>query len=166
MSSILYLCNASQGMDILSSVRSDLLRHFFEFLNTDEVSNVVEGFIQDNCSQFDPEFFDGDFISGPTTKEHRLEYQELHIEYKRLIDRLMGRFCRDHSVSQESLLKECDSEMSNPQSLGGAILEMFLSAQDYESFCRLMVQESKRYRDRMREEKKSPKHKESKSRTK
>jgi hypothetical protein len=141
---------------LIDMVESDTLRKFFRFLNTQAVDNIVTGFVNDHCAEFDPDFDIGpdSWKSAIQSGEHKLEYQELHMEYKRLVDEILDEFCDDNEMSSETLLKECAA--CDSDSVGGAMLEMFLSAQDYLRFCNLMTEASRQRRRRMREEKTSP----------
>jgi len=143
---------------LFDMVQDPVLRGLFKYLNREEVSKELEAFLTRYCHEFTGNI--GEDLSG----EQGLKRYDVYTKYVSLLDRRMKAYCKEEGLSQKEVYALCVDacEPECKDELTSAMLDMLVSATQYQSFC-LNFSSFKRFRDlRLPRESKSEEEEEGK----
>eukprot|EP00397_Hematodinium_sp_SG-2012_P070483 GEMP01129685.1.p1 GENE.GEMP01129685.1~~GEMP01129685.1.p1 ORF type:complete len:106 (+),score=32.17 GEMP01129685.1:104-421(+) len=72
------------------------------------------------------------------THDHR--YFELYLEFQRMTEKEMETFCEREAMSEEEFIQRCQEAFEDEGCETEGLLNAFLSATDYDSFCRFLME--------------------------
>ena len=140
--SIIYFFGAGKKKKIMADTILETLSKYL--LETDEVSNRMESFVNTHCVSFDiadPENFNPDSLM-----DQKVEWTALHQQFSALLEGEVTSFLTSQGVSNEQFIEECQKEMAKGEGRQNTIFEWLICLSDYKMFVTMMA-------DRQREKK-------------
>ncbi|XP_031734234.1 cilia- and flagella-associated protein 36 isoform X2 [Anarrhichthys ocellatus] len=99
------------------------------YLGSPEWVIPVTDFMENKCTVFDDE------------DENKLSYTEIHQQYKKLVEKLLGNYMQEVGIDEQQFLEACTSPFAKSQTLQ-SVFQTVLATDDFQIFRSLMVQKN------------------------
>ena len=95
------------------------------FLRSPRWKTPVMSFIDEYCTVFDDE------------DENKLEFTKIHMDFKKIVEDLLGELMAELGVTDEQFLQACQKAEANP--IHKKIVDQIMAVESFLAFKRLMV---------------------------
>lgn len=99
------------------------------YLGSPEWVIPVTDFMENRCTVFDDE------------DENKLSYTEIHIQYKKLVEKLLDNYMQEVGINEQQFLDACTSPFAKSKTLQ-SVFQPVLATDDFQMFRSLMVQKN------------------------
>lgn len=99
------------------------------YLGSPEWVIPVTDFMENKCTVFDDE------------DENKLSYTEIHQQYKKLVENLLGNYMQEVGINEQQFLDACTSPFAKSKTLQ-TVFQPVLATDDFQMFRSLMVQKN------------------------
>lgn len=99
------------------------------YLGSPEWVIPVTDFMENKCTVFDDE------------DENKLSYTEIHQQYKKLVEKLLGNYMQEVGMDEQQFLEACTSPFAKSRTLQ-SVFQTVLATDDFQIFRSLMVQKN------------------------
>ncbi|XP_068575111.1 cilia- and flagella-associated protein 36 isoform X3 [Cebidichthys violaceus] len=99
------------------------------YLGSPEWVIPVMDFMENKCTVFDDE------------DENKLSYTEIHQQYKKLVEKLLGNYMQEVGIDEQQFLDACTSPFAKSKTLQ-SVFQTVLATDDFQIFRSLMVQKN------------------------
>ncbi|XP_045927275.1 cilia- and flagella-associated protein 36 isoform X2 [Micropterus dolomieu] len=96
------------------------------YLGSPEWLIPVTDFMENKCTVFDDE------------DENKLSYTEIHLQYKKLVEKLLDNYMQEVGINEQQFLEACTSPFAKSKTLQ-SVFQPVLAADDFQLFRSLMV---------------------------
>uniref|UniRef100_A0A8C4E425 Cilia- and flagella-associated protein 36 n=1 Tax=Dicentrarchus labrax TaxID=13489 RepID=A0A8C4E425_DICLA len=99
------------------------------YLGSPEWVIPVTDFMENKCTVFDDE------------DENKLSYTEIHLQYKKLVEKLLDNYMQEVGINEQQFLDACTSPFAKSKTLQ-SVFQPVLATDDFQVFRSLMVQKN------------------------
>ncbi|XP_070696709.1 cilia- and flagella-associated protein 36 [Pempheris klunzingeri] len=99
------------------------------YLGSPEWLIPVTDFMENKCTVFDDE------------DENKLSYTEIHLQYKKLVEKLLDNYMQEVGINEQQFLDACTSPLAKSKTLQ-SVFQPVLATDDFQMFRTLMVQKN------------------------
>ncbi|XP_070772113.1 cilia- and flagella-associated protein 36 isoform X1 [Enoplosus armatus] len=99
------------------------------YLGSPEWLIPVTDFMENKCTVFDDE------------DENKLSYTEIHLQYKKLVEKLLDNYMQEVGINEQQFLDACTSPLAKSKTLQ-SVFQPVLATDDFQMFRSLMVQKN------------------------
>lgn len=99
------------------------------YLGSPEWVIPVTDFMENKCTVFDDE------------DENKLTYTEIHLQYKKLVEKLLDNYMQEVGINEQQFLDACTSPFAKSKTLQ-SVFQPVLATDDFQMFRSLMVQKN------------------------
>ncbi|KAF3841898.1 hypothetical protein F7725_023849 [Dissostichus mawsoni] len=99
------------------------------YLGSPEWVIPVSDFMENKCTVFDDE------------DENKLSYTDIHLQYKKLVETLLGNYMQEVGINEQQFLDACTSPFAKTKTLQ-SVFQPVLATDDFQMFRSLMVQKN------------------------
>ncbi|XP_041646075.1 cilia- and flagella-associated protein 36 isoform X3 [Cheilinus undulatus] len=99
------------------------------YLGSPEWVIPVTDFMENKCTVFDDE------------DENKLSYTEIHVQYKKLVEKLLENYMQEVGINEQQFLDACTSPFAKSKTLQ-TVFQPVLATDDFQIFRSLMVQKN------------------------
>ncbi|TKS85821.1 Cilia- and flagella-associated protein 36 [Collichthys lucidus] len=99
------------------------------YLGSPEWVIPVTDFMENKCTVFDDE------------DENKLSYTEIHLQYKKLVEKLLDNYMEEVGINEQQFLDACTSPFAKSKTLQ-SVFQPVLATDDFQVFRSLMVQKN------------------------
>ncbi|XP_044069351.1 cilia- and flagella-associated protein 36 isoform X3 [Siniperca chuatsi] len=99
------------------------------YLGSPEWLIPVTDFMENKCTVFDDE------------DENKLSYTEIHLQYKKLVEKLLDNYMQEVGINEQQFLDACTSPFAKSKTLQ-SVFQPVLATDDFQMFRSLMVQKN------------------------
>ncbi|KAE8280806.1 Cilia- and flagella-associated protein 36 [Larimichthys crocea] len=99
------------------------------YLGSPEWVIPVTDFMENKCTVFDDE------------DENKLSYTEIHVQYKKLVEKLLDNYMEEVGINEQQFLDACTSPFAKSKTLQ-SVFQPVLATDDFQVFRSLMVQKN------------------------
>ncbi|XP_060896108.1 cilia- and flagella-associated protein 36 isoform X3 [Labrus mixtus] len=99
------------------------------YLGSPEWVIPVTDFMENKCTVFDDE------------DENKLSYTEIHVQYKKLVEKLLDNYMQEVGINEHQFLDACTSPFAKSKTLQ-SVFQPVLATDDFQMFRSLMVQKN------------------------
>ncbi|TNN63715.1 Cilia- and flagella-associated protein 36 [Liparis tanakae] len=99
------------------------------YLGSPEWVIPVTDFMENKCTVFDEE------------DENKLSYTEIHQQYKKLVENLLGNYMQEVGIDEQQFLEACTSPFAKSKTLQ-SVFQTVLATDDFQIFHSMMVQKN------------------------
>ncbi|XP_068423841.1 cilia- and flagella-associated protein 36 isoform X1 [Clinocottus analis] len=99
------------------------------YLGSPEWVIPVTDFMENKCTVFDDE------------DENKLSYTEIHQQYKKLVEELLGNYMQEVGIDEQQFLEACTSPFAKSKTLQ-SVFQTVLATDDFQIFHTMMVQKN------------------------
>ncbi|XP_041803133.1 cilia- and flagella-associated protein 36 isoform X2 [Chelmon rostratus] len=99
------------------------------YLGSPEWVIPVTDFMENKCTVFDDE------------DENKLSYTEIHVQYKKLVEKLLDNYMQEVGINEQQFLDACTSPFAKSKTLQ-SVFQPVLATDDFQMFRSLMVQKN------------------------
>ncbi|XP_073338756.1 cilia- and flagella-associated protein 36 [Pagrus major] len=99
------------------------------YLGSPEWVIPVTDFMENKCTVFDDE------------DENKLSYTEIHLQYKKLVEKLLDNYMQEVGINEQQFLDACTSPIAKSKTLQSVFMPV-LATDDFQIFRSLMVQKN------------------------
>ncbi|XP_035519248.1 cilia- and flagella-associated protein 36 isoform X2 [Morone saxatilis] len=99
------------------------------YLGSPEWVIPVTDFMENKCTVFDDE------------DENKLSYTEIHVQYKKLVEKLLDNYMQEVGINEQQFLDACTSPFAKSKTLQ-SVFQPVLATDDFQVFRSLMVQKN------------------------
>ncbi|XP_074531410.1 cilia- and flagella-associated protein 36 isoform X2 [Halichoeres trimaculatus] len=99
------------------------------YLGSPEWVIPVTDFMENRCTVFDDE------------DENKLSYTEIHMQYKKLVEKLLDNYMQEVGINEQQFLDACTSPFAKSKTLQ-SVFQPVLATDDFQMFRSLMVQKN------------------------
>ncbi|KAM6998115.1 cilia- and flagella-associated protein 36 isoform 2-T2 [Tautogolabrus adspersus] len=99
------------------------------YLGSPEWVIPVTDFMENKCTVFDDE------------DENKLSYTEIHVQYKKLVEKLLDNYMQEVGINEQQFLEACTSPFAKSKTLQ-SVFQPVLATDDFQMFRSLMVQKN------------------------
>uniref|UniRef100_A0A3Q3NNR6 Cilia- and flagella-associated protein 36 n=1 Tax=Labrus bergylta TaxID=56723 RepID=A0A3Q3NNR6_9LABR len=106
-----------------------VLESIVGYLGSPEWVIPVTDFMENKCTVFDDE------------DENKLSYTEIHVQYKKLVEKLLDNYMQEVGINEHQFLDACTSPFAKSKTLQ-SVFQPVLATDDFQMFRSLMVQKN------------------------
>ncbi|KAK5882667.1 hypothetical protein CesoFtcFv8_021228 [Champsocephalus esox] len=106
-----------------------ILESIVGYLGSPEWVIPVSDFMENKCTVFDDE------------DENKLSYTDIHLQYKKLVETLLGNYMQEVGINEQQFLDACTSPFAKTKTLQ-SVFQPVLATDDFQMFRSLMVQKN------------------------
>uniref|UniRef100_UPI0037E8711D cilia- and flagella-associated protein 36 isoform X2 n=1 Tax=Semicossyphus pulcher TaxID=241346 RepID=UPI0037E8711D len=99
------------------------------YLGSPEWVIPVTDFMENKCTVFDDE------------DENKLSYTEIHLQYKKLVEKLLDNYMQEVGINEQQFLEACTSPFAKSKTLQ-SVFQPVMATDDFQMFRSLMVQKN------------------------
>ncbi|KAM3606746.1 uncharacterized protein V6R79_022512 [Siganus canaliculatus] len=106
-----------------------VLESIVGYLGSPEWVIPVSDFMENKCTVFDDE------------DENKLAYTDIHLQYKKLVEKLLDNYMQEVGINEQQFLEACSSPFAKSKTLQ-SVFQPVLATDDFQMFRSLMVQKN------------------------
>nr|XP_046257159.1 cilia- and flagella-associated protein 36 isoform X2 [Scatophagus argus] len=106
-----------------------VLESIVGYLGSPEWVIPVTDFMENKCTVFDDE------------DENKLSYTDIHLQYKKLVEKLLDNYMQEVGINEQQFLDACTSPFAKSKTLQ-SVFQPVLATDDFQMFRSLMVQKN------------------------
>ncbi|XP_010783289.1 cilia- and flagella-associated protein 36 isoform X2 [Notothenia coriiceps] len=106
-----------------------ILESIVGYLGSPEWVIPVSDFMENKCTVFDDE------------DENKLSYTDIHLQYKKLVETLLGNYMQEVGINEQQFLDACTSPFAKTKTLQ-LVFQPVLATDDFQMFRSLMTQKN------------------------
>ncbi|KAG8000249.1 Inactive phospholipase D5, partial [Nibea albiflora] len=121
--------NSTQLLNMAEDDSEWVVESIVGYLGSPEWVIPVTDFMENRCTVFDDE------------DENKLSYTEIHLQYKKLVEKLLDNYMQEVGINEQQFLDACTSPFAKSKTLQ-SVFQPVLATDDFQVFRSLMVQKN------------------------